>query len=368
MNTANGVKTAMDIEEEATIKELVGKEGSLEEIVEQAETGLLDGFLDYFLEDGSASEDPLCHLLEQICEKDAVEKENKENMDSIGKDGNLEEIIEQAETGLLDGFLDYFLDEESTGSQEDPLSHMLDQICTEDAVEKEIDENEDAFGNVFYGQQPSNNVSFGRYPNQQANSSFGSIRKTEKKRMVSKPYEIATPVHVAVNPDVTDRELKNVLDAPVSDAIDTKQTVGNVKNWLKLNRINQTKFAEMVLEKTQGHFSVISRNPAPWEELLAPGRAVFARMHNWMKLSDQEKNKILNTQKVSMKKDLQEKKKKARFTFSKEQMEVLMGIYEVNDRPGKELIEELAEKFSLSPNQIKDFFLNRRRRAKKSNL
>ncbi|KAF1756272.1 hypothetical protein GCK72_012725 [Caenorhabditis remanei] len=335
MNTANGVKTAMDIEEEATIKELVGKEGSLEEIVEQAETGLLDGFLDYFLEDGSASEDPLCHLLEQICEKDAVEKENKENMDSIGKDGNLEEIIEQAETGHLDGFLDYFLDEESTGAPEDPLSHMLDQICTEDAVEKEIDENEDPFGNVFYGQQPYNNVLFGHYPNQQAASTVGPIRKTEKKKKVSKPYELAAPVDASVHRDVTAPEVRHILDSPVADAIDTKRTVGDVNNWLKLNRVNQTKFAEKVLEKTQGHYSVISRNPAPWEELLAPGRAVFVRMHNWMKLSDEEKMKILSVEKVSEKNNLQEKKKKTRFTFPKEQMEVLMGIYEVNDRPEK---------------------------------
>ncbi|EFP11744.1 hypothetical protein CRE_09896 [Caenorhabditis remanei] len=306
MNTANGVKAAMDLEEETTIKELIGKDGDIENAIEQAEIGLLDGFLDFFLQDGAAPEDPLFHL--------------------------------------------------------------LDQICTEDVVEKENDENKDPFGNGFYGQQPSYAVSFGHYPNQQADSSFGPIRKTEKKKKVSKPYEIAAPVHASVHRDVTAPEVRHILDFPVADAIDTKRTVGDVNNWLKLNGVNQTKFAEKVLEKTQGHFSVISRNPAPWEELLAPGRAVFVRMYNWMKLSDEEKMKILNTEKVSEKKDLQEKKKKTRFTFSKEQMEVLMGIYEVNDRPGKELIKELAEKFSLSPNQIKDFFLNRRRRAKKSNL
>ncbi|EFO84086.1 hypothetical protein CRE_16946 [Caenorhabditis remanei] len=305
MNTANGAKTAMDFEEDATIKELVGKDGNLEEIIEQAETGLLDGFLDYFLEDGSAPEDPLCHL--------------------------------------------------------------LDQICTED-VEKENDENKDLSGNGLNGEQPFNALAFGVYQNQQKDTSFGPIRQREKKRMVLKPYEIAIPVHEAINADVAVQELKNRLDTPVEDAIDTRRTVGDVKNWLKLNGINQTKFAEMVLEKTQGHFSVISRNPASWEELLAPGRAVFVRMHNWMKLSDEEKMKILSVEKVSVKNDLQEKMKKTRFTFPKEQMEVLMGIYEVNDRPGKELIEELAGKFSLTSNQIKDFFLNRRRRAKKSNL
>ncbi|EFO94613.1 hypothetical protein CRE_10776 [Caenorhabditis remanei] len=306
MNTANGVKTAMDIEEEATIKELVGKDGSLEEIVEQAETGLEDGFLDYFLDDGETPEDPLCHLLDQICKENAGEKDNKENVDP--------------------------------------------------------------FGNRSNGQQSYNSVLFGLYPDQQAASSIGPIRLKEKKKMVSKPYDLAAPVDASVHRDVTAPEVRHILDSPVADAIDTKRTVGDVNNWLKLNGVNQTKFAEKVLEKTQGHFSVISRNPAPWEELLAPEKAVFVRMHNWMKLSDEEKNKILNTEKVSMKKDLQEKEKKPRFTFSKEQMVVLMGIYEINDRPGKELIEELAAKFSLSFNQIKDFFLNRRRRAKKSNL
>ncbi|KAF1756267.1 hypothetical protein GCK72_012720 [Caenorhabditis remanei] len=306
MNTTNGLKIAVDFEEDATIKELVGKDGNLEEIIEQAETGLEDGFLDYFLEDGAASEDPLCHL--------------------------------------------------------------LDQICTEDVVEKENDENKDPSGNGLYGEQHFNALTFGVYQNQQVDSSIGPIRQTEKKRMFSKPYEIGAPGHAAVIRDITAEELKNRLDTPVADAIDTRKTVGDVKNWLKMNGINQTKFAEMVLEKTQGHFSVISRNPAPWEELLAPGRAVFVRMHNWMKLSEEEKNKILSVEKVSMRKDLQEKMKKTRFTFSKEQMEVLMGIYEINNRPGKELIEELAAKFSLSFNQIKDFFLNRRRRAKKSNL
>ncbi|EFP10560.1 hypothetical protein CRE_21618, partial [Caenorhabditis remanei] len=260
----------------------------------------------------------------------------------IGEDGNLEDVIEQAETGLLDGFLDYFLDDGA--APEDPLCHLLNQICKENTDEKENKENMDPFGNRLNGQQSYNSVSFGHYPEQQAASTIGPIRQTEKKRSISKPYEI------------------------VADAIDTKRTVGDVKNWLKMNGINQTKFAEKVLEKTQGHFSVISRNPAPWEELLAPGRAVFVRMHNWLKLSNEEKTKILSVEKVSVKNDLQEKMKKTRFTFSKEQMEVLMGIYEVNDRPGKELIEELAAKFSLSFIQIKDFFLNRRRRAKKSNL
>ncbi|EFP10558.1 hypothetical protein CRE_21619 [Caenorhabditis remanei] len=309
MNTANGVKSGMDFEvdqEEETIKELVGKDGSLEDIVERAETGLEDGFLDYFLEDGAASEDPLSHLLDQICKENSGEKENKENVDP--------------------------------------------------------------FGNRLNGQQSCDSVSFGLYPDQQVVSSIGPIRQTEKKRMVSKPYEIAAPGHAAVIRDITAEELKNRLDTPVAEAIDTKRTVGDVKNWLKSNNVNQTTFAEKVLEKTQGHFSVISRNPAPWEELLAPGRAVFVRMHNWMKLSDEEKMKILSVEKVSVNTDLQEKMKKTRFTFPKEQMEILMGIYEVNDRPGKELIEELAAKFSLSFIQIKDFFLNRRRRAKKSNL
>ncbi|EFO92607.1 hypothetical protein CRE_31633, partial [Caenorhabditis remanei] len=238
----------------------------------------------------------------------------------------------------------------------------------EDVVEKENDENKDRSGNGLNGEQHFNALTFGTYQHQHADSSFGPIRLTEKKRKVSKPYEIAAPGHAAVIRDITPQELKNRLDTPVADAIDTKRTVGDVKNWLKMNGINQTKFAEKVLEKTQGHFSVISRNPAPWEELLAPGRAVFVRMHNWMKLSHEEKMKILSVEKVSVKNDLQEKKKKTRFTFPNEQMEVLMRIYEVNDRPGKELIEELAAKFSLSFNQIKDFFLNRRRRAKKSNL
>ncbi|EFP11747.1 hypothetical protein CRE_09900, partial [Caenorhabditis remanei] len=268
-----------------------------------------------------------------------VDQEELTIKELVGKDGNLEEIIEQAETGLEDGFLDYFL--EDGAASEDPLCHLLDQICTEDVVEKDNKENEDHFGNGLHGQQAYNALAFGQYSNQQAASTIGPIRQTEKKRSISKPYEIATPGHAAVIRDITAEELKNRLDTPVAEAIDTKRTVGDVKNWLNKAGINQTTFAEKVLEKTQGHFSVISRNPAPWEELLTPGRAVFVRMHNWMKLSDEEKMKILSVEKVSVKNDLQEKKKKTRFTFSEEQMEVLMAIYEVNDRPGKELIEEL---------------------------
>ncbi|EFO84073.1 hypothetical protein CRE_16947 [Caenorhabditis remanei] len=141
MNTANGVKAAMDLEEDTTIKELIGEDGNLEDVIEQAETGLLDGFLDYFLDDGAAPEDPLCHLLNQICKENTDEKENKENMDP--------------------------------------------------------------FGNRLNGQQSYNSVSFGHYPEQQAASTIGPIRQTEKKRSISKPYEIGAPGHADVIRDIT---------------------------------------------------------------------------------------------------------------------------------------------------------------------
>ncbi|EFP11745.1 hypothetical protein CRE_09901 [Caenorhabditis remanei] len=338
MSTTNVIKSAKDFEgyqEEATLKELVGKNGDIENVIEVSENIISSNFLDFFLND------------------EAVEPADDNNTDK-----NLITLLDDicAESPPLD----------VSGTILNPDVFTTDKkMLRGNVVEKE---NKVPFGNGLGARWSYNIASFGLYPNQPEDSAIRAIRSGEKKRILKakKPYNIPAPV--PVNPDISLQEVTHILDTPVSGVINTKEVVGDINSWLKKAGINQTTFAEKVLEKTQGHFSVISRNPAPWEELLAPGKAVFVRMYNWMKLSEEEKNKILNVEKVSKKKDLQEKKKKTRFTFPKEQMEVLMGIYEVNDRPGKELIEELAEKFSLSPNQIKDFFLNRRRRAKKSNL
>ncbi|EFO84106.1 hypothetical protein CRE_16984 [Caenorhabditis remanei] len=338
MNTTNGIKTAKDFEgyqEEATLKELVGKNGDIENVIEDSENIISSNFLDFFLND------------------EAVEQADNE-------------CTEKNLINMLDDICSESPPSDVSGTISNPEVIKIDEsMLRENVVDKE---NKDPFGNGLGARWSYNVASFGLYPDQPENSAIRAIRSGEKKRILKakKPYNIPAPV--LVNPDISSQEVTHILDTPVSGVINTKEVMGDIKTWMKKAGINQTKFAEKVLEKTQGHFSVISRNPTPWEELLAPGKSVFVRMYNWMKLSEEEKNKILSAEKVSMKKDLQEKEKKTRFTFPKEQMEVLMGIYEVNDRPGRELIEDLAEKFSLSSNQIKDFFLNRRRRAKKYNL
>ncbi|CCD69359.1 One cut domain family member [Caenorhabditis elegans] len=131
--------------------------------------------------------------------------------------------------------------------------------------------------------------------------------------------------------------------------------------------MNQTNFAEHILNRTQGSLSELLNHPKPWDAV-SMGRTVYQRMFNWLEMSEDDRAEIWKLDLKKEKADKTTKTPRARCLLSQDQKSQLSIFFETNPRPDSLEMKQLGSTLNLCKSTIINYFTNMRRRKATSSV
>ncbi|CAO4372544.1 unnamed protein product [Caenorhabditis nigoni] len=126
--------------------------------------------------------------------------------------------------------------------------------------------------------------------------------------------------------------------------------------------LSQKTFAELILQRTQAYYSSICKNPKPWESLTEMGKALYVRIYNWIRLTDEEKKTYLEMMDKMDKQPVTFEEKKSRTKFTEYQEKALEAVFQSCPCPATITKRSIAKDLNLPFIVIQNYFLNHRRR------
>ncbi|EFO90851.1 hypothetical protein CRE_15211 [Caenorhabditis remanei] len=127
-------------------------------------------------------------------------------------------------------------------------------------------------------------------------------KKISKKRPASlrsdTPSESSSPPSP---PGFTHQMVTELLNKPV-DFVNTKRVSAEIKEWLVESQVTQEWFASTIVGRNRRTMGPAINYPRDWNDCASKGQEMFMRMHNWMKLSEMQRQEIMRQHKLKSEK------------------------------------------------------------------
>ncbi|EFO96111.1 hypothetical protein CRE_16582 [Caenorhabditis remanei] len=98
-------------------------------------------------------------------------------------------------------------------------------------------------------------------------------------------------------PAFTHQMVTELLNKPV-DFVDTKRVSAEIKEWLVESQATQEWFASTIVGRNRRTMGPAINYPRNWNDCPSKGQEMFMRMHNWMKLSEMQRQEIMRQYKL----------------------------------------------------------------------
>ncbi|KAF1756298.1 hypothetical protein GCK72_012751 [Caenorhabditis remanei] len=98
-------------------------------------------------------------------------------------------------------------------------------------------------------------------------------------------------------PAFTHQMVTEILNKPV-DFVDTKRVSAEIKEWLVESQATQEWFASTIVGRNRRTMGPAINYPRDWNDCASKGQEMFMRMHNWMKLSEMQRQEIMRQYKL----------------------------------------------------------------------
>ncbi|EFO84078.1 hypothetical protein CRE_16952 [Caenorhabditis remanei] len=98
-------------------------------------------------------------------------------------------------------------------------------------------------------------------------------------------------------PGFTHQMITELLNKPV-DFVDTKRVSAEIKEWLVESQATQEWFASTIVGRNRRTMGPAINYPRDWNDCASKGQEMFMRMHNWMKLSEMQRQEIMRQHKL----------------------------------------------------------------------
>ncbi|EFO85548.1 hypothetical protein CRE_29106 [Caenorhabditis remanei] len=99
-----------------------------------------------------------------------------------------------------------------------------------------------------------------------------------------------TPNQLLSRP-ITAEKVAEIMNKPAT-YVDTKRVSKDLKEWLRSTKTSREWFATTIMERAKRTLRDHLNNPKDWNDMVK-GQEIFLRMHNWMAISEEERQAIL---------------------------------------------------------------------------
>ncbi|EFO96975.1 hypothetical protein CRE_01509, partial [Caenorhabditis remanei] len=95
------------------------------------------------------------------------------------------------------------------------------------------------------------------------------------------------------NTSTTDSDMvTKIINRPVS-FVDTKNVSIEVKRWLEISQVCEEWFATKLLKRWRSTLTDAINNPKDWNDGIRNNNNMYARIHNWMSMTEEQRQEIL---------------------------------------------------------------------------
>ncbi|KAF1746084.1 hypothetical protein GCK72_022536 [Caenorhabditis remanei] len=99
-----------------------------------------------------------------------------------------------------------------------------------------------------------------------------------------------TPNQLFSSP-ITAEKVAEIMNKPAT-YVNTKKVSKDLKEWLRSTKTSREWFATTIMERAKRTLRDHLNNPKDWNDMVK-GQEIFLRMHNWMAISEEERQAIL---------------------------------------------------------------------------